>query len=109
MQKIQEEEEEFRAKHVFPIPRRALSSIDLHSKYTDCKILQEPDSADAFVMYMHPTKSYQKFVQEHAADDFATVRAIADGDEDKYKFLRKQKCKKAKKRMRVRSQGKSYT
>ena len=34
-------------------------------------------------------------MQEHAADNFATVRAMADGDEDKYKFqlkVQRDKC-----------------
>ena len=100
---IQEEQDEFKAKHVFPIPRRSYSSINLHSRYTEYKILKEPDSSDAFVMYMHPTNRYQKFVKDQASNNFSAMRDLANGNEEKFKYLRKQKCKIAKKRMRIRS------
>lgn len=54
-------------------------------------------------MFQHPTRKYQKFVKEHASDDFSALKAEAEGDELKFKYLKKKECQKVKTRMRVNS------
>jgi len=65
------------------------------------RIMYEEDMRDAHIWLQHPTKTYLKFVKDHASNDFQAQRDEAEGDEVKYKFLRRQKCKEIKKRMRV--------
>ena len=69
-QGILEEEEKFKEKHVFPIPRRATSCFHLSSKQYACTILEEPDMSDAHIAFEHPTFTYKKFIREYAANDF---------------------------------------
>jgi hypothetical protein len=41
------------------------------------------------MVFTHPTHKYLKFVKEHASNDFAKLRAEANGDEIRFKYLRK--------------------
>ena len=56
--KIREREEAFRAKHTFPITRRAQSCFLFKGVYQRCKILEEPDMLDAHIWFQHPTRQY---------------------------------------------------
>ena len=66
---ITKEEDEFKAMHIFPIERRAKSCIPLSCVW-NTPILFESDMKDANIWLMHPTRTYLKFVKEHASNDF---------------------------------------
>ena len=88
MQAITKEHDEFKAQHIFPIERRARSCMQYSNAYNQ-KILSEPDMRDAHIWFQHPTRTYLKFVEEYASNDFQKFKDQAEGDEAKYKYLRK--------------------
>ena len=106
---IKKEEDDFKALHVFPIVRRAYSCFELHGKYQRHKILAEPDMRDAHIPFMHPTNKYKKWVRDHASKDFPELREKAEGDDLKYKYLRKQATRKITRRLRLNSHAHPYT
>ena len=73
MKAIVAEQEEFKAKHVFPIERRTKSCMGYHHKY-QTPIMYEPDMMDAHIHFIHPTNKYRKFVKDHAANGFQELR-----------------------------------
>lgn len=88
-QKIKDAEKAFLANHVFPKRRRAVSCRQLTGKYSKYTILDEREDRDTHMVFTHPTHKYLKFVKEHASNDFAKLRAEANGDEIRFKYLRK--------------------
>ena len=62
-QKIEIEEAEFKAQHVFPIERRAYSCFNLRGQYQKHRILEDPDTEDIHIPFMHPTNKYKRFVR----------------------------------------------
>ena len=63
---------------------------------------------DAHIAFAHPTNRYRQFVKNHASNGFQELRDQAEGDEVKYQYLRRQKCKEIKTRMRVNSHFHPY-
>lgn len=104
---IKKEEDAFCAQHIFPIERKTRSCMRFSNLYKDT-ILNEPEMKDAHIWFQHPTRRYLKFVKDHASNDFQQLKDEAEGDQIKYKFLRKQKCKEIKTRMRVSSHRHPY-
>ena len=109
LDKIKKEEEDFKADHIFPIVRRQRSCFNLKGKYQRCTILAESGMYDAHKFFLHPTNTYKKFVKEHASNDFAKLREEAGDDDIRYRYLRRQACKKIKQHMRVNSQFHPYS
>lgn len=88
-QLIKKEEDDFKKEHIFPIQGRSTSCHLFSGKYQRATILGEDDMFDAHKFFLHPTRRYKKFVRDHAANDFAEIRAQTGDDEVQYRYLRR--------------------
>lgn len=107
-EKLTQEEEEFKTKHIFKQYKRSHSmSKPFTSSYTKRTILKEPENDEGFFWaFDHPTKSYKKFVREHALNDLERIRLRSGTDVKVFKSnLRKERPYR---HLRVQSQQDLY-